>query len=314
MKIMRSLKIGDLKIKNPLFLAPMVDVTDLAYRMICRNSGCAMAYIEMINTGAIIHENKKTLDLLKTVEKDKPLGLQITSPSLTDLKKSIPVIKKYNYDLIDINCGCPSIRTVDNQSGSYLLKSPKKIASYIKELKKSGFTTTAKIRLGFKTNNVIKIAKEIEKAGADALTVHARLALDSYKIPARYQEIEKIKKTIGIPIIGNGDILNERKAEEMLNIADGAMIARGAIGDPLIFERILFYLKTGKTQEFNYKKNLNLLKEYLDLTKKYEIINIPKIKYLGSNFIKGFEGASKLRNEFMHKSSFEEIKDFVKRI
>src|SRR3989344_3604984 len=133
---MKSVKIGSLRIKNQLFLAPMVDVTDFAYRTICRKAGAGMTYIEMINTGAIIHENQKTLNLLRRNKGDSPLGLQITSPSLIELKRTIPLLKKYNYDIIDINCGCPSIRTIDNKSGSFLLKSPNKIASYIKAIKK----------------------------------------------------------------------------------------------------------------------------------------------------------------------------------
>lgn len=309
---MKSFSIGNIKIKSPLILAPMVDVTDLPYRLICRKAGASLAYIEMLNIGAILHENEKTKRLMKSCPEDKPVGIQITGPNVKDFKSVIPYLK--SYDLIDINCGCPSIRTLDNKSGSFLLKKPSKIASYIRVLKNAGYVVTAKIRLGFKNNNVIKIAKEIEKAGADALTIHARLAHDSYKVPANWSWIAKVKKEIGIPVIGNGDISTGKRAQEMLEIANGVMIARAAIGDPLIFSRIIHYLKTEKEKPFDFKENLSFFEDYLKLSKKYDTIDIPRIKFIGSNFIKNIPGASKLRQELMQKKTFNEIEEFVKNV
>ena len=184
----------------------------------------------------------------------------------------------------------------------------------IKLLKRAGLTVTAKIRLGFKKNNVLQVAKIIEKAGADAITVHARLASEGYDIPADLIWIKKIKEAVSIPIIGNGDVINEERASEMLKVCDGVMIARGAIGDPLIFERILYYLETGKKKEFDFKKNIKAFQEYLKLSEKYKTLNIANIKHLGAKFIKNIEGAAKLRFELMKCKDFNEIKDFFKRI
>jgi tRNA-dihydrouridine synthase len=170
----------------------MVDVTDLPYRLICRRAGAAMAYTEMLNIGAILHENKKTLNMLKTSREDSPSGIQITGPRVTDFKKVVPYLKK--FEIVDINCGCPSIRIMDNASGSYLLKTPLKIARYIEVLKDAGYIATAKIRLGFKKNNVLTVAKAVEKAGADALTLHARLSHESYKVPAQWKWIADVKR------------------------------------------------------------------------------------------------------------------------
>lgn len=308
---MKSLKIGSIKLKNPLFLAPMVDVTDLPYRLICRKAGAAMAYTEMIYISAILHKNPKTQNLMKTSKEDSPIGIQITGNSINEFKKVIPHLKPYN--LVDINCGCPSIRITGNQAGSYLLKNPNKISSIIKILKQADLTVTAKIRLGFKTNNVLKVSKTIEKAGADALTVHARLAVDGRSVPAQWNWIKKVKQSLGIPVIGNGDIFNEKDAEKMLEIADGAMLARSAIGDPLIFKRTLKYLETKREPQFNFKQNIKSFQKYLKLAKKYNLIDIPRIKYLGSNFIKNTQGAAKLRNQLMQLKTFEEIESFVKR-
>lgn len=308
---MKTLKIGNIKLKNPLFLAPMVDVTNLPYRLICRKAGASMAYTEMLYISQILHENSHTKNLMKTSKEDKPIGIQITGNSVEEFKKVIPYLKE--YDLVDINCGCPSIKITGNQAGSYLLKNPDKIASIIKILKSANLTVTAKIRLGFKENNVLKVARAIEKAGADALTLHARLAIHGRSIPADWNQIKKVKQSLGIPVIGNGDIFNGKDAEEMLEIADGAMLARAAIGDPLVFQRILKYLKTKKEPEFNFKQSIKQFQLYLRLAKEYNLIDVPRIKYLGSNFIRNIQGAAKLRNQLMHLNSFEEIEEFYQK-
>src|SRR3989344_2386605 len=132
---MHNLKIGNLKLANPLLLAPMVDVTDLPYRILCRKAGCAMAYTEMLYISAILHENKKTKSMMLTNSKDKPIGLQVTGNNPEEFKKLIPYTKQYN--LIDINCGCPSIKLIGNEAGSFLLKNPDKIRKKIKKNKKS---------------------------------------------------------------------------------------------------------------------------------------------------------------------------------
>ncbi|MEM4271655.1 MAG: tRNA-dihydrouridine synthase family protein [Candidatus Pacearchaeota archaeon] len=310
----KKLKIGNIVLKNQLILAPMLDITNLPYRLICRKAGASLCFTEMINVPAILHKNKKTLQMMKTCKNDKPLGIQLTGNSVEEFKKAIPYLKKAksNYDLIDINCGCPSEKTTGNESGSYLLKNPEKIANIIKILKKAGFIVTAKIRLGFNTNNVIKIAKAIEKAGADAITVHPRLANQGYDVPAQWQWIKKVKQAISIPVIGNGDILNEESAERMLKETgcDAVMIARGAIGDPLIFKRTLNYLTTGKSEPFDFKKNMDCFRDYLKLCEKYKLTNLPNIKHLGCKFIKGIQGAAKMRAELMQMKDFAGIKKF----
>jgi len=309
----KPIKIGKYVIKNPIFLAPMVDVTDLPYRLICRKAGAGMAYTEMLYVDAITHENDKTKRLMKIDKrKEKPSGIQITGNNIEEFKKVIPYLKE--YDIIDLNCGCPSIRIVGSEAGSYLLKSPEKIASIIKLLKKAGLTVTAKIRLGFDNNNVIETAKAIEKAGADAITVHARLAAHSNKIPADWEWIAKVKKAVKIPVIGNGDVINGETAKRMIEICDGVMIGRAALGDPLIFSRIAYYLKNGKEKERDYKENLKLFKEYISLCKKYGFNDMHRIKQVGTWFISGFEGAAKKRAGFMSLKTIDEIEEFVKEI
>src|SRR3989344_4804723 len=154
---MKPLKIGNVRLKNRLFLSPMVDVTDLPYRLICRRAGAGMAYTEMLYIDAILHENKKTKNLMKTCKEDKPIGLQVTGNSIEEFEKFSKLKELKNYDLIDINCGCPSVRITGSEAGSYLLQNPSKIGAMIKILKSRGLIVTAKIRLGFKKNNVLEV-------------------------------------------------------------------------------------------------------------------------------------------------------------
>src|SRR3989344_2514759 len=227
---MKSLQIGKIKLENPFILSPMVDVTDLAYRLICRKAGASMAYTEMLYIDAILHENDKTKKLMKTCKEDYPIGLQVTGNNEEEFKRFAKSKELKNFDLIDVNCGCPSLKITGNEAGSYLLKNPSKIGNMVKILKKEGLIVTAKIRLGFDKINVLKVAKELERARADALTVHARLAVHGRDIPADWNWIKKVKEIVKIPVIGNGDVFSGRDASRMLDICDGVMIARGAIG------------------------------------------------------------------------------------
>lgn len=290
----------------------MVDVTDLAYRELCREQGASLAYTEMINIGAILNENDKTKRMQLISQTDHPVGIQITGPRVSDFKKVIPCLKK--FDLVDINCGCPSIRIMDNASGSYLLKNPLKIVSYIKTLKKAGYIVTAKIRLGYKKNNVLRVAQLIEQAGADALTIHARMSYDSYKIPADWNWIKEVKQKLKIPVIGNGDVDSGKKAEAMLKVADGVMIARAAIGNPYIFRNILHYLKTGEEMETTKEERIDSFKKYLQKAQHYKIVEISRIKSLGGHFLSGFHGAAQTRQQFMQLKTIKDIENFIDRL
>ena len=308
---MGSLKIGNIKLKNRLFLSPMVDVTDVAYRMLCRREGAGMAYTEMINIGAILNENTKTLGMLKTAKEDKPVGLQVTGRNVDEFKKlsELDVVRK--FDLVDLNCGCPSTRITGNQSGSYLLQDPEKIGKMIRVLKEKDLIVTAKIRLGFKKNEVMKISKEIEKAGADLLTIHARTAVQRNRDMPQWEEIAKVKREIGIPVVGNGGIVNGKTVKEMLEIADGVMIAGAAIGNPFVFREIQRYLKTSKEKEITKEERINSYLNYIDLAEKYGVVDLGRVKFLGGWFLRGFDGAANAREKLMRLSNLKDINFFV---
>ena len=150
----------------------------------------------------------------------------------------------------------------------------------------------------------------IEKAGADALTIHARLAIHGGKIPADWSWINKVKKEIGIPVIGNGDIFSGNDAGKMLEIADGCMIARAAIGNPFIFREIIRYLKSGKEKGITKRERINSFLNYIKLAKNYDIVDLARVKHLGPGFFRGFDGAAKMREEFMKLKNLKEITEF----
>jgi len=333
-----GMRIGKLKLKNRLFLAPMVDVTDCAYRKICRDAGVGMAYTEMIYVDAILHKNDKTEGMMKKYRGEKPVGLQITGRDVEDFEKFVKSAKWKKFDLIDLNCGCPSVRIVGSKAGSYLLEDPKNVGEIVRILKKTGKPVSVKVRLGMRSVNVLDVAREVEKAGADALTVHARLAVDGNNVPAKWDWIGKVKKAVKIPVIGNGDVFCGEDAFEMLRICDGVMVGRGAIGDPLIFRRVLDYLGKGKIVKSgkgkvvksrisagglkgdkvergdDLKGNLKLFLEYLDLAERYGVLDLGRVKYIGSKFFRGFAGSRGARMRFGKLKNVMEVRGFVKEL
>ena len=300
------MKISTLKLSSPFILAPMMEVTNLPYRLLCRKQGASLAFTEMLYTNQIIHKNKKINQILKTSKEDKPLGIQITGNSLPEFKACIPILKK--YDLVDLNCGCPSTRVTGTKAGSYLLQNPKLIAQIIELLKSHNLIVTAKIRLGFNKNNALEIAKTIEKAGADGITIHARTSSQPYSIPADWKEIKKVKDALKIPVIANGDIFTYEDAQKLLKFADGIMIGRGAIGNPLIFKQL-----QNPSYEPTQREKTEQFKLYIKLCKKHKMINLQQIKHLGSHFLKGFPGSSKKRNELMKMKTLKDVEDFIQK-
>ncbi|MFH1425382.1 MAG: tRNA-dihydrouridine synthase family protein [archaeon] len=337
--MMGSLKIGSLKLKNCLVLAPMVDVTDCVYRKLCRDAGASLAFTEMIYVDAILHSNPKTLRMMEKFEGEKPVGLQITGNGVREIERFVESKKWKGFDLIDLNCGCPSKRITGNEAGSYLLREPEKIGEMVRVLKKTGKPVSVKVRLGFKKNNVLEVAKVVEKAGADTITVHARLAVDGSGVGAKWNWIRKVKEEVGIPVIGNGDVFSISDAERMMKETgcDGVMIARGAIGDVGIFGRATWKIDGGKDGKLristgglklgverrgssgaivdkDVNERLKMLRRYLKLQREYfgKDVDMGKVKYVGGKFLRGFARAREMRGELGKCKTLREMEKMVR--
>lgn len=267
------------KFSSKLMLAPMKVVNDVAFRLMCHNYGSAMQFTEMINVGAVIRKNKAVLNLAKTLDEEKPVGIQLLGSKIDLIKKAINILEndypeKINPNMFDFNFGCSSNIITKQGAGAALLKRPKKIGEIIKAMRSStDLPISAKIRLG--TNkasaNYIKIAKIIEKNGADMIIVHARYQNQNYTTPADWKAIREIKEKVNIPIVGNGDAIDDVSAKKMINKTncDYVMIGRAALGNPFIFYKINHFLTTG--ERIKQKNRKKLFKEYLFLAEKFGI-------------------------------------------
>ena len=238
-------KIGNVEIKNQVVLAPMAGISNTAYRQIIKEMGAGLIYAEMVSDKAICYGSSKTFDLLKMNESERPIAQQIFGSdvnSFVEAAKKIEAVMK--PDIIDINMGCPVPKVaIKNQAGSALLKNPEKIKEIVAAVVKSvSVPVTVKIRSGWDENNInaVTVAKNIEEAGASAITIHARTRSQGYSGKANWDIIKEVKECVSIPVIGNGDILSCYDAKRMLEETgcDAVMIGRASFGRPWIFKEI----------------------------------------------------------------------------
>lgn len=299
-------------IKNPFVLAPMDDVTDIAFRELCEEKGAAYSTTELTSVEALIRDKV-------TKSRYERGNLKVNSIQLFGRKPEsfVEAAKKISShaDSIDVNFGCPSATVTGNEGGSFLLKDPKNTGEIVNKLVKNvDLPITAKIRLGYKKNTFLEVAKEIEDAGANLIAVHGRTADQKYGGKANWDAIKQIKESLKIPVIGNGDIKKENNVDEYLGThCNALMIGRAAIGNPLIFERFNYYKKNKKVLEIeNYKENQKrLFVEYVKKLSKYEFVNINiKIQRQAMWFMKGIEGSKKLRVELM-KLKNPDVKEVI---
>ncbi|MEG2870939.1 MAG: tRNA dihydrouridine synthase DusB, partial [Clostridium sp.] len=238
-----QLKIGNVEIKNNVALAPMAGVTDLPFRLLCKEQGCGLMCTEMISAKALLYKNKNTGPLLETRAEERPLAVQLFGSDPDIMSEMALQLEAGPYDIIDVNMGCPVPKIVNNGEGSALMKDPKLVeailTAMVKKLKKP---VTVKFRKGFNdsTVNAVEIAKIAESCGVAAVAVHARTREQYYSGYADREIIRLVKEAVRIPVFGNGDIFTPQDAKAMIEETgcDGLMIARGAKGNPWIFAQI----------------------------------------------------------------------------
>lgn len=266
----RKLKIGNVELENNLILAPMAGVTNQPFRIICKEFGAGMVCTEMASSKAIFYNDKKTNRLLNTVGEKKPISFQIFGSD----EKTMGYAAKYvsqMADIVDINMGCPAPKVVKNGDGSKLLLDLDQAEKVMKAVvEKSTVPVTLKFRKGWDKENIValEVAKIAEKAGISAIIIHGRTRSEFYSGDADWEIIKQVKQSVNIPVIGNGDIIDEESALRMFEETgvDGIMIGRGSFGNPWIFQKIAHFLKTGeKLPEPSNEEKLKIMKKHIEL-------------------------------------------------
>ncbi len=316
---LNKLKIGKTETPGNLLLAPMADVTNLAFRLLCRQNGADITYTEMISADALLNENRKSLFKGLSSPEDRPFGVQLVGSSPEKLREAALLIEnKCRPELIDINMGCPAQRITGAGHGSALLNSRTLVYEIISELTDVLKTpVTAKIRILEKNDKTLELARLIEKAGASALTVHGRRAEQMYSGNADLTAIREVKRELSIPVIANGDIRDEASAETTLEFTgcDGLMIGRAAMGNPFVFKSIRHYLETGEKLEVDRQaQRLEDFKKYIALLEEYSLCTSVNLRMHAHWFTKGLHGSRQTREKINNlkdgKAMIELIKNF----
>ncbi|WP_406656028.1 tRNA dihydrouridine synthase DusB [Methanolobus sp. ZRKC2] len=306
------MKIGKVKIPGNILLAPMSNVTNLPFRLMCRKYGASMTYSEMISSDAVIYENAKTFNRGKSSRDERPFGIQVfgNSPQVV-AEAALKIEEAYHPDIIDLNCGCPAKLLTKDGFGSALLRSPELIHSIINELSETVSTpVTAKIRVLEDTEKTLEIARLIENAGASALTVHGRTRQQQYSGKSDMEYAKRIKQELSIPVIANGDVVDESSAERILEYTgcDGIMIGRAAMGNPFLFKRISYYLDTGEILEFEEcAQRVTDLREYFKLLEDHELMHTINVKAHAQWFTRGIRNGRHIRNRIAEARDADEM-------
>ena len=313
------MQIGDLKLDNPVFLAPMAGVTDLPFRRIVKNLGCGMVYSEMVSAKGLVYDNKNSEKLLAISEGEKPIAIQVFGREEDVLSQAVKIIAEKEPDVIDFNLGCPAPKVVKSGYGSALMKEAKQVEKAVKAMSESvNIPVTVKIRTGWdeESINAVEIAKIAESAGAKAVAVHGRTREQFYSGQADWSIIQDVVNAVSIPVIGNGDVFSPQDAEKMLieTNCDGIMIGRAARGNPWIFKRVTHYLKTNEllAPPNPYEKidmALIHLKNLVDF--KGEYIGIREMRKHAAWYIKGLRGCSNVKDKLNTSESMAEMKKIL---
>ena len=313
------LKIGYIEIHNAALLAPMEDVTDISFRLVCRELGADIVYTEFVNSEGLIRANEKTHQKLKIIEEERPVGIQIYGASIDSMIGAAKIAEAENPDLIDINAGCWVKNVVGYGAGSALLKDPPYMQQLVESVVKTTLLpVTVKTRLGWdeKSIQILEVAKRMEDAGAVALTVHCRTRKAGHTGEADWSWIPQIKDVVNIPVILNGNVLSAYDVKKAFDEtgADGIMIARGAIGNPWIFKEAKELLSTGNiTTVIDEEMRIKTCLRHLELAIKIKGERRAVIEHrkFYSGYFKGLYNASKIRNELMKYIVFAGVEEVL---
>ena len=319
---MKKLTIGNVTLDNNVILAPMAGVTDLPFRLLCKEQGVGLICMEMVSAKAIYYNNKNTEELLEIHPDEKPVSLQLFGSDADIMAEMAKKIEERPFAVLDVNMGCPVPKVVNNGEGSALMKNPKLVEEILTKLVKATYKpVTVKIRKGFNDANVnaVEIAKIAESCGVAAIAVHGRTREQYYSGKADWDIIRAVKEAVKIPVIGNGDVTGALSAKALLDHTgcDGVMIGRGAQGNPWIFGEVTSYLETGVIPERptpEQVKETVLRHARLQLQYKGEYTGVREMRKHLAWYTVGYPNSAKFRQMINSVESMEELMESVEQI
>lgn len=319
---MKKLTIGNVTLDNNVILAPMAGVTDLPFRLLCKEQGVGLICMEMVSAKAIYYNNKNTEELLEIHPDEKPVSLQLFGSDADIMAEMAKKIEERPFAVLDVNMGCPVPKVVNNGEGSALMKNPKLVEEILTKLVKATYKpVTVKIRKGFNDANVnaVEIAKIAESCGVAAIAVHGRTREQYYSGMADWDIIKAVKEAVNIPVIGNGDVTDALSAKALLDHTgcDGVMIGRGAQGNPWIFREITTYLETGVIPERptpEQVKETVLRHARLQLQYKGEYTGVREMRKHLAWYTVGYPNSARFRQMINSVESMEELMESVEQI
>ena len=316
---MKHLKIGNVELENRYILGPMAGVTDLPFRLLCKEQGAGLLCMEMVSAKAIYYNNRNTESLLEIHPDETPVSLQLFGSDPKIMSEMAKRIEERPFAILDVNMGCPVPKVVRNGEGSALMKEPKLVYEIVSALVKAiDKPVTVKIRKGFDDDhvNAVEIAKIVEEAGAAAVAVHGRTREQYYSGKVDWDIIRQVKEAVSIPVIGNGDVTSPQKADVLVRQTgcDGIMIARGAEGNPWIFSEMIHWEETGELPSRPDKdeiREMMLKHARLQLKYKGEFCGIREMRKHVAWYTKGLKGAARLREKVNAVESLEELENLL---
>lgn len=312
------MNIGNIPLENNMILAPLAGITNLPFRLLAKEAGCGLVCSEMISANGLVHRSRKTVQLMDSTSREKPLSVQIFGSKPEVMAEAAKIIEMSGADILDINFGCSVKKIVKTGSGVSLMRTPDVAESVITAVRKAvRIPVTIKIRSGWDRSGeqALEIAKIAEACGADAISIHPRTATQGFGGNADWELIKKVKMQASIPVIGNGDIVSAENAIRMLETTgcDGVMVGRAAIGNPLIFSLILARIKGEPAPLIDFSQRIEMMKRYIDDSIQY-VGELHACRIMRSRlgwFVKGFPHAAAFRESIKRISTRKEALDLL---